>query len=193
MPAKETPDYTPLVRLLTLLAAWFFIVSPCHADSLWPEERQRLNVGIKLFPANLSAIENLARKQTDDGYLRILIVHSNDAMRAQQAAEALRQIDQIQALPLRVELVERDDMARQQEPVAGILVVTPNLQTESLQQWAKTNLALVFSPFSGDVERGATAGIYVTDHIRPYINVAQARQAQIAFKPFFLKVAQRHE
>ena len=60
-----------------------------------------------------------------------------------------------------------------------------------LRAWSERFRTLVFSPFAGDVEAGAVAGIYVADRILPFINLRQAQRAGIRFKPFFLKVA-RH-
>ena len=52
---------------------------------------------------------------------------------------------------------------------------------------------LVFSPFAGDVERGATVGIAISSRIQPYFNVPVLMQSHININEKLLSISQRYE
>jgi hypothetical protein len=58
---------------------------------------------------------------------------------------------------------------------------------------AKRNHLIVFSPFAGDVERGAMAGLSVGSQIKPYFNVRSLREAKIDINPMLLRMSKQYE
>jgi hypothetical protein len=166
---------------ILVLAGLLWFPTLILATSLWSSEtRQRLSVGIKLLPACLAADQALEQRQTPTGELRILVVYQEDPAAAAAVAERLRHQPPIRRLP-----------PPGGAPLAGLLLAEPGLPP--LSGLARELKTLVFSPFVGDVERGAVAGIHVSERILPYVNLAQARRAGIRFKPFFLEVAQTYD
>lgn len=160
---------------------------------LWREDAQRLRVGLKIFPAVLGAMEGLDRRTASDGALVILVVHSGPVDGASDVVRGLNAICTIRNLPLRVSAVAPEAVDQPHGPVAGVFIATVGVDSERLQAWSEGRGALVFSPFAGDVARGAVAGLYVADRVLPEVNLAAARRAGIGFKPFFLKVARHYE
>ena len=180
--------------MLCLLALLLPRAGPTHAQSLWYEDQQRLNVGLKLFPAFLDADRNLDHRIGASGELPLLIVHEDQPQAADSAAASLRALATIRGLPIRPEIVTAAQLAQlPNRPVAGIFVATSGIPRALLEQWTRHYQVLVFSPFVGDVERGAVAGIYVSDRILPYLNPAAAQHANLEFTPLFLRIAKRHE
>lgn len=162
------------------------------AQSLWPEDEQRLNVGIKLFPACLGADLALADKLDADGELRVLVVHDQNPAHADSTVRQLRQLGKIAGYPLRVASTALSVLERQaNEHIAALFIVSPGLPEQLFSDWVQNHQTLVFSPFAGDVERGAVAGVFVSDRILPLINNAAAARAGIRFKPFFLRIAEQ--
>jgi hypothetical protein len=51
----------------------------------------------------------------------------------------------------------------------------------------------MFSPFVGDVERGATAGIAITSRVKPFFNVKTLKRADIDINPILMKLSKRYE
>lgn len=183
-----------LVRGLLALCFIAFLRSGYPDPGLWPEQEQRVHVGTKLFPACLSADQDLADKTTPEGELRLLVVHRDALEDAKEVAEALQRVGSAAGLPLRVEILQGGAVARYSGGrVAGIFLATPNADEGQLPAWPGRFHALVFSPFLGDVERGAVAGLQVTDRILPAVNLPQAARAGVRFKPFFLKVAKIYD
>lgn len=161
---------------------------------LWNEDEQRFSVGLKLFPAALGALESLEERRNEAGALEILVVHAGGDDLAREAAQHLIRLGSIRDLPLSVRTIDRDALDRgAHPPPAGIFVASVGMRGEWLRRWSERTGGLVFSPFAGDVEAGAIAGVHVSDRILPAVNLTQARRAGLVFKPFFLKVARVHE
>jgi len=164
------------------------------AETVWDEDRQRLNIGIKLFPACLAADQALASKLDDKGHLVILVLHTDAPALAAAVAEELRSLEKVQDLPLAIRVITPDQLAAfDGQRIAALFVAAPGVPSELFERVVRGHRALLFSPFAGDVERGAVAGIELSDRILPYINLRQAEAAQIRFKPFFLRVAAHYE
>lgn len=192
---REVRRSGPRQLLCHLLGSFALVyLLAAQGQVLWPEEEQRLRVGEKLFPACLTADQNLGEKVTLDGDLLILVVHRGAAEFAQEVASRLLLVERIGGRRLRVRIIEADAVADYRDSrVAGLFLVTPGAGNGLLASWGEHLGALVFSPFVGDVEQGAVAGVHVSDRILPFVNPVQARRAGIRFKPFFLKVAKPYE
>lgn len=178
--------------------AWFLLtflmLRICVADNLWPEYTQRLNVGINLLPACLSADLSLANKLTPEGSLRILVLHQNDQAAASSVATSLLALKTIGGYAVEVETLSTSaPQLSDDSPVAAIFIASPGIKSEIFNHWITDRQSMVFSPFSGDVERGVVAGLYVTDRILPFINLSQAKKAGVVYKPFFLRIAKQYD
>ncbi len=180
-----------------------------QGGALWPEDAQRLRVGLQIFPAVLGAVEprpgdapldagSKGRTQSQDRRrgpeLQVVVVHEGIPESAERAADALAQIQEIRGLPLRITTLEAHALdSYRGPPLDGIFVASAGLGGPRLKAWSEGLRTLVFSPFAGDVEAGAVAGIHISDQILPFLNLDQARRAGVRFKPFLLRVAHRHE
>lgn len=184
-------------RPLALLLAGLLVVTWlgwAGGAALWEEDRQRLAVGIKLFPACLGALEGLEQKRAPDGRLGVAVVYRDSDQDAREAARALNDVGQVRGLPLAVTLFSVTALETYQgPPLSAIFVASLDLGSQRLKAWSERDRLLVFSPFDGDVEAGAVAGIRVTDRVLPAVNLTQAARAGLRFKPFFLQVAHRYE
>lgn len=170
-----------------------FVTTRAWTQSLWQEEEQRFRVGLKLFPAILGAIDDLEDKHAAGGKLEIRVVYERSDSVAREAASALRGMGRIGELPLNVQTMSAGELEAEDSLLAGIFVASVNIGGKRLRLWSERHRALVFSPFAGDVEAGAVAGIHVADRILPFVNLPRAQRAEVRFKPFFLKVARRYE
>jgi hypothetical protein len=181
-------------RLVAALALWLGLVATrAWNKPLWQEEEQRFRVGLKLFPAVLGAVEDLEDKRTSGGTLEIRVVYEGADTVAREAAAALRGIGRIREIPLNVQTLSADALDAEDSLLGGIFVASVDVGDKRLRLWSERHRALVFSPFAGDVEAGAVAGIHVADRILPFVNLPRAQRAGVRFKPFFLKVARRYE
>lgn len=170
------------------------VAGPAAGHPFWQEEQQRLQVGLELFPAILGALEALGAKVSADGTLVVAVVHKGARDTARHVATQLEAMPPVHGHPLRIVTLDASDLdAYQGPPLAGVFVASIGVGERRLQGWPERLQALVFSPFPGDVEAGAVAGIHVSDQILPFLNLAQAARAGLRFRPFLLRVARRHE
>lgn len=162
---------------------------------LWEEEQQRLQIGLKLFPAYLGALEEVPASAGSQGAWHIVIVHRDDPETAVEVRDALEAVPRVQGLPLRVKIVDVVSFGHRfhSAMVNAIFVASVDFSAHDLRAWSEQHQTLVFSPFSGDVERGAVAGLYVAERILPYINLIQTSRAGLSFSPLFLRIAHHIE
>lgn len=156
---------------------------------------RRLRIGLKVFAAVVAADQGLPARRTEEGALRLLLVHLDEPARAEALATRLERVGTIRNWPLQVQAVALDDLpAVPDRPVAGLFLVQwLNHRLPEAIEFARGRRTLLFSPFKGDVEQGVMSGISVRDRILPYVNTRALEAAGIELKPFFLEVARRHE
>lgn len=165
-----------------------------QTPTLWEEEQQRFRVGLKIFPACLGAVENLDDRLASDGSLQVLVIYEGSDATARQAVTSLNGIGKVRGLKLNAKALSVTAIDEDREAdVSAIFVASVGLGSRQLRAWSERYRALVFSPFDGEVEAGAVAGLYVADRILPYINLAQSQRAGIRFKAFFLQVARQYD
>lgn len=181
-----------MVLPLLLLVAAIAPSAQLYADSL---QELRLAMGSKLFPSMLAADLNIGERQGSDGSLQLLVVYTQNPDLATRVVEKLEAVSTVRGMPLRITPVSLQALAGVDlGAVGGIFVAEaqpPELHT--ILDLARSHRVIIFSPYEGDVERGAHGGISVRDRILPYINERALRLSGIELKVFFLKVAERYE
>ena len=148
-------------------------------------------VGLDLFPSLLAADRDIAAKVGPDGRLLLVLVHRNDGEDLQPFIDRLRRIGSIRNVPIRVESVFLPLKPSKDEVPAGIFIMQRLTRSEVRQvaRFGEQYQVVTFSPFAGDVEEGILAGIFITDQILPYVNLATMKRSSIRLKPFFLRIA----
>jgi len=105
---------------------------------------------------------------------------------AQAMAKHLSGIEAIRNIPVRVDIRKFSELP--QVPMAGIFLAEKPQRLDFLLSYGKSKQAILFSPFSGDVEKGVPAGMIISDRILPYINPDSIREFGIQIKPLFLRI-----
>ena len=151
--------------------------------------------GIDLFPSFLAADSDIAEKKGSDGALHLLLVYKNRQDLAENMRTHLEKVKKVNDIPIRIRITGIDDLNDRVEPsLAGIFLVERiGDEIETVIRLGREHRAVVFSPFAGDVERGVSSGMVITDRILPYVNVEAMRLSGISIKPFFLRIAEQYE
>lgn len=150
-------------------------------------------IAVNLLPSLLSADIELEKKLSTDNRLEIRVIYVEDAQAGFQLSSSLGMIKQINGFAVRLTtepLAQSLDTEREAPAVYFIAERLPNITP--LLRVAKSRGRMLYSPYSGDVERGITAGISLTDRILPYVNRQSLKDARVKLKPFFLKVANQY-
>ena len=143
----------------------------------------------------LAADRNIAQKQGDDGTLQVLVVYRHTPQLAELVSDKLATISDVRGMPLRITPISQFMLAQSDIGVVAGIFVAEDLHADldTLLEFARKHKVILFSPYEGDVERGAHGGLAVRDHILPYINITALQLADIQLKSFFLRVAERYE
>ncbi|MCB1887582.1 MAG: hypothetical protein KDH20_08240 [Rhodocyclaceae bacterium] len=174
---------------LVLGSPWLGAIAADEADA------RRVAVGIKLFPAVLAADQDIGDKLPSDGVLKLLLVHRDEAALAERLAAMLNDRGRIRDMPIAVEILTVGELASYPGAQAAGVFVVQRLGDDlvSIRAFSQRHRRLSFSPFEGDVERGITAGMVVSDRVLPYLNIDAVEATGLRIKPFFLKIAERYE
>ncbi|MDX8395521.1 MAG: hypothetical protein R8K22_03810 [Mariprofundaceae bacterium] len=182
-------------RILVILLCMLLI--PMGWAGAAEHEDRRVQIGLNLFPNIISVDQNILSKQTKDGKIRLLLVYENDPHAAEYLAEELKQkVKTIRKIDVQLDIVDSEFIRHgKYADAAGVFIVEELSQGRFLKilSFSIRNHIILFSPFSGDVERGATIGLSISSKILPYYNASTLKKSEISFHPVFLKVAKRYE
>jgi hypothetical protein len=187
---------TFLLRVLLMSAGifCFHIASAQFSDDV---DTYRFNVALKLFPRIAATDEDLTEKLTSSGEILLLIYYKTDRESARQLKGILA--DNIPRIGKRKIVYQyTSDLEKYSDPrelPAAIFLAEPLTKPElqTIMRYAQRYQRLVFSPFEGDVERGVTAGIYISNKITPYFNMQALSRSNVALNQGLLRVSTQYE
>jgi len=156
---------------------------------------RRAWIGLDLFPSVLAADDNISGKKCGDGRLRLILVHTGRENLAEEMAVRLKRIKEIRGIPIQVSVVEIHELEKAGDCLtAGIFLVEPAGDgLKAVIRFGRERHAVVFSPFPGDVEKGVTTGMVISDRVLPYVNIGSLRLSEVHLKPFFLGIAEQYD
>lgn len=187
-------------RLPTVAAAMVYCVClmmgvlPANAGEV---EDRRVRISLEIFPRIVAVDLDLSSKLSKYGTLRLFVLFENDDEGARHIAKQMKNsFTNIGGLA--VEFVVRNAQqveAEGMEQAAGVFLseLLSDAAFPAVMKTAVAQRVLVFSPFAGDVERGATVGIAISSRIKPYFNVATLAQSHLHINEKLLSISQRYE
>lgn len=164
------------------------------------EDRQ-VRIGLKLFRTILAADQHIQAKTNKADELTLILIYVGSAERAQKLARELavmgrgQKKGKIRGIPATIKISRPGELSALSAPPAGIFIIDP-LGSSDLRQiidYAHQHHRILYSPFSGDVERGVMAGLAIETRVRPYVNQSALKASSIDLKAFFLKVSKIYE
>lgn len=197
--AKVLPG--KILRAQYLVAAIFFVVMGVAADNLGyadEEENRRVDISLSIFP-RIVAVDNDFRSKLGPGNkVKLAFLYNEEKERAQSLVELLiSKSKNIGGMRVTANIVSIKDMlsiSTETKPTA--IFLSERLNKEDLDKIiavAGKNNCIVFSPFTGDVERGATVGISVTNRVKPYFNIQALKNSNIDINALLMKMSKRYE
>jgi hypothetical protein len=176
--------------LLVLLLGTGLGSAAALADS---QDERRVRTAARLFRALLAADVGIERKVDAEGRLDVAI-YSPDTATAERVAALIVPPDaaapvSVRGLPLQLRHI--DGLGEETAPPIALFLATPlaNAELDRLVGWSIRHQVILYSPFEGDVERGALAGLAIGAKVQPYLNQRSLSASKVELKPFFLRVA----
>jgi hypothetical protein len=180
-----------------ILIGFLIITIPCILlafPDIEGSDNRRLLIAVDLFPSFLASDKNIHNKIDIDDKLHVVIAYQYDQQIAEDMAQRLKNLGKIRGIPLTVKSLTVNDIEHSNnEKIAGIFISESMIPLKPIINKSIVNQFIVFSPFEGDVEKGATGGLYITEKILPYININTMNLAKINMKSFFLRVSKKYE
>lgn len=191
----SSSSHLPIIwKTLLGLALYFGILSLCYADET---ERRRVDISLSVFPRIVAVDSHLSEKVTNDEKVLLLFIYDRDEKIAKELARKMETDNSnIGGMSLSVGVMQADELFQYKQNMPTALFLAERLskgQLIELMKRAEENSRLVFSPFSGDVERGATVGISVTNRVKPFFNLPVLRRSRIVINPLLIKMSKRYE
>ena len=154
----------------------------------------RLQIGINLLPAIIAANTGLSKFGEDDS-LPIYFVYLENNHVAELLKRSMGRIGKIKNRPLDARAISLQELLASDIVPMSTIFIAEQMDTrlDELIGYSQTHRALLFSPFKGDVDMGVASGFYVTDRVRPLVNLESLKQSKIQLKAFFLRIAVKHE
>ena len=191
-----------LTSIILSLSLFLAVLSPSWSARADSQSERRAKTGVKVFRAMLAADLDIAEKKGKDGTLPLLIVFNSNVNSAEELGKALKEGGKdgkpalIRDIPAKAFLTGGDGLDEQlKNSYAGIFLAEPQKE-ETLRQlvdYSIKNKIILYSPFEGDVEKGALGGLSVEAKVQPYVNMKSLEMSGVRIKPFFIKVSKRYE
>jgi hypothetical protein len=181
----------------TFMAAILIVVSMIPIGLANEASDRRVQISLPLFPRIVAVDKKFQEKLTEDNKARLVFVYDRDKSKANELAKTVgstnKNIVNVGVDTVPVPLVEQLK-ANSQTPTA-IFVAEPlgEADFKELVLYSINKGIIVFSPYSGDVERGATVGLAITSRVFPYFNNNTLEASGVEINPILLDMSKRYE
>ncbi len=195
MTAVSSAVMSSVLRQALCLLLLTLVAIPVVYGSELDERRTRIS--LEIFPRIVAVDQELRDKLSEDAKVRLVVVYSKDAVAAHRVVDSLQATvkniggREVEVVSQSMESVSRSGVSRPSALFLAEQIV--DAEFGKLLQQAVVNHVLLFSPFAGDVERGATVGIAISARILPYFNVQMLNRSKISVNEKLLSISQRYE
>lgn len=159
-------------------------------------ERRRVDISLTLFPRIVAVDNHFREKLVESNQASLVFIYERERDYVEDLVNRLlEERDNIGGMGVRAVAARVDDLLVSKE-VPTAIFLAERLSGESLDrvmEFAKANNRLVYSPFNGDVERGVTVGVSVTNRIKPFFNITVLRESKIVINALLMRVSKRYE
>ncbi|MEE8379924.1 MAG: hypothetical protein V3R49_06085 [Gammaproteobacteria bacterium] len=183
----------------TILITFFAVA--VVADSLGyvdEEEKRRVDISLTIFP-RIVAVDNDFRSKLNGGNkVHLVFLYIEGKSRARSLSQSLKQKNKnIGGMRVRASAVSLDELlisGKKIKPTA--IFISEHVSDDDLNKilaYSRAKSWIVFSPFVGDVERGVTVGISITNRVKPYFNLSTLKESGIVINALLMKMSKRYE
>lgn len=156
---------------------------------------RRVQISLPIFPRIVAVDDDFKNKLLPKDKVLLVFLYETNKDNAVKLVDSLRgKISNVAGLDFVAQAVSVRDQLNAQAPTA--LFITERLSRKSfvpMLGYSVNHKRILFSPFAGDVERGATAGVFITSRVQPYFNVKTLERAEIKINPVLLKLSKLYE
>lgn len=180
-------------RAMAMLG-FVFVITAALGSEL---DDRRVRISLEIFPRIVAVDQELRNKLSKNDKVKLLVIYDRESVPAHRVVDALKaSVTNIGGRAVEVVSQSMDSVIRGGLSRSSALYLSEQVDDEvfdKLVRSATEQRVLVFSPFAGDVERGATVGIFISSRIRPYFNVPALNRSKIRINEKLLSISRRYE
>ncbi len=182
------------IKAISVFCVLLLYLAPSYSDEL---EERRIKISLAIFPKIVAVDQDLESKLPRDNDVRFLFVYDNNKSRAEALSELLKdKVTNIAGKPVRVVVINVRDVSLIFTERSAAIFITERLDKTQFDKIVRVGVSeqiMVFSPYAGDVERGATVGVAIGNRVRPYFNIDTLNASKVNILKKLLKVSKRYE
>ncbi len=185
-------------RLLRCCMIMICVMSGTIAGGILADETdaRRVAISLSIFPRIVAVDNHFREKLDDDRKAYLLFVYDKDEKYAQQISNHMQEDNKnIGGMHIVTKAISVTDVFRENDPPTAIFIVEKltDPQLNKVMMFADKTHRLVFSPFAGDVERGVTVGISITNRVKPYFNLSTLLRSKVVINALLMKMSKHYE
>lgn len=159
-------------------------------------EQRRVEISMSIFPRIVAVDNDFRNKLVEGSRAQLMFVYDRDSQYAQKLAEQIKNdSDNIGGMDIETVVMSVEGELPVSEPPTAIFIAEKltDAKLQVVMEFASATHRLVFSPFLGDVERGVTVGISITNRVKPFFNLPALRDSKVTINALLMKMSKRHE
>lgn len=183
--------------LLSSVVAVFVYIAHLTLTQASETTDRRVKISLPLFPRIVAVDNKFKSKLTDENKVRLVFVYDRNKSKARELAREVgksnKNIVNIEVDSLSLSL--KDQLSDTAKVPTAIFVSEPlgGSDFNNLVLYGIDKGIIIFSPYSGDVERGATVGLSITSRVFPYFNNKTLDASGLEINPILLNMSKRYE
>ena len=162
------------------------------------EEKRRVDISLSIFP-RIVAVDNDFRSKLDSkNKVQLIFLFSESKDQAKSLVETLiSENKNIGGMGVRARTLSVGELLSSSgDDYSTAIFLAERISDSDLKkvmEYAEKRNRIVFSPFTGDVERGVTVGISVTNRVKPYFNLQTLKRSGVVINALLMKMSKRYE
>ncbi len=162
------------------------------------EEKRRVDISLTIFPRIVAVDNNFRSKLDSERKVNLVFVYFDGKERAKSLAKVIEEKNKnIGGMGVVAStMAAKDLLSENYKGNITAIFISERLNENifnKVMAFAEKKNRIAFSPFAGDVERGVTVGISVTNRVKPYFNSSTLKRSGIVINALLMKMSKRYE
>jgi hypothetical protein len=180
--------------VIFLLNYWLIGLASVNADDT---ADRRIQISLPVFPRIVAVDKEFKQKLSSGKKVLFVFLYEFDKDKAESLAKSLQnKLTNVAGMRFSTATVLAADQMLATAPVPTALFAVEPFSEKTFAAAVKYSIQhqrILFSPFAGDVERGAMAGIAIGSRVRPYFNMNSLKRGGININAVLLNLSKRYE
>lgn len=187
-----------LTNRCIILCIFFVVVAiPGAVWAASEVDELRIDIGLSIFPKVIAVDTEFKKKLTAKNRVRLAFVYLRDRKKAVYLAKLmLEKRSTIASAIVVADAISINELLKLKPNKFAAIFVAEKLSEADFAELVGISVAqnrILFSPFLGDVERGATIGIMITSRVWPYLNMNTIAESRLRLNELLIKYAKHYE